>query len=142
MRAPESLSCVALAGEAMAVKYSEKVLEHFRNPRNVGRIDGADGIGEHFSDVCSDHMCIYIAVVDNRIADIKFLSLGCAASIASGSVLTEMVKGKTLEDAVKTTKDDLVNALGGLPEQKIHCSVLATDALLKAIEDYEAKQSK
>ena len=130
---------MALAGEAMAVKYNEKVLEHFRNPRNVGRIDDADGIGEHFSDICGDHMCIYIAVADNRIADIKFLSLGCAASIASGSVLTEMVKGKTLEDAVKTTKDEVVNALGGLPEQKIHCSVLATDALLNAIENYKAK---
>ena len=125
----------------MAIQYNEKVLEHFMNPRNVGEIDGADGIGEHFSDVCGDHMCIYVAVADNRIADIKFLSLGCAASIASGSVLTEMVKGKTLEDAAKTTKDDVVNALGGLPEQKIHCSVLAADALRKAIQNYYAKFS-
>lgn len=95
---------------AMTVMYNEKVLEHFRNPRNVGKIDGAGGIGEHFSDVCGDHMCIYIAVTDNRIVGIKFLSLGCAASIASGSLLIEMVKGKTLEDAVEITKDDIVNA--------------------------------
>ena len=125
----------------MAIKYNETVLEHFSNPRNVGQIEDADGIGEHISDVCGDHMCIYIAVDDNRIVDIKFLSLGCAASIASGSILTEMVKGKTLEDAAKTTKDDVVNALGGLPEQKIHCSVLAADALHKAIQDYQAKIS-
>ena len=84
-------------------------------------------------------MCIYIAVSNNRITDIKFLSLGCAASVASGSVLTEMIKGKTLEDALKITKDDIVNVLGGLPERKIHCSVLATDALLKAIENYHSK---
>lgn len=125
----------------MAIRYNEKVLEHFRNPRNVGEIDHADGIGEHFSDVCGDHMRIYIAVADNRIVGIKFLSLGCAASIASGSVLTEMVKGKTLPDAEKTTNDDIVNALDGLPEQKIHCSVLAADALHKAIQDYYAKLS-
>jgi len=125
----------------MAIQYNEKVLEHFKNPRNVGEIDNADGIGEHFSDACGDHMCIHIAVADNRVADIKFLTFGCAASIASGSVLTEMVKGKTLEDAMKTTKDDVVNALGGLPEQKVHCSVLAADALRKAIESYYAKLS-
>ncbi len=125
----------------MAIRYNEKVLEHFKNPRNVGNIDGADGVGEHSSDVCGDHMCIYIAVADNRISDIKFLSFGCAASIASGSVLTEMVKGKALEDAAKTTTDDIVNALDGLPEQKIHCSVLAADALRKAIQDYRSKFS-
>lgn len=125
----------------MAIEYNAKVLEHFRNPRNVGEIDGADGVGEHFSDVCGDHICMCIAVADNRIVDIKFLSLGCAASIASGSVLTEMVRGKTLEDAAKTTKDDVVNALGGLPEQKVHCSVLAADALHKAIQNYYAKLS-
>jgi len=125
----------------MAIEYNAKVLEHFSNPRNVGKIDDADGIGEHFSDVCGDHVCIYIAVADNRVVDIKFLSLGCAASIASSSMLTELVTGKTLEDAAKTTSDDVVNALGGLPEQKIHCSVLAADALHKAIQNYHAKLS-
>lgn len=125
----------------MTFKYNQTVLEHFQNPRNVGQIDNADGFGEHLSDICGDHMCIYITVSEERISDIKFLSLGCAASIASGSVLTEMVKGKTLPDALKITKDEIVNALGGLPEQKIHCSVLATDALLKAIEDYHSKHT-
>ena len=126
----------------MAFKYNKTVLEHFQNPSNIGQIDDADGIGEHISDICGDHMCIYLKVTNDRIADIKFLSLGCAASIASGSVLSEMVKGKTLEDALRITKEEIVNALDGLPEQKIHCSVLATDALLKAVEDYSSKRAK
>ena len=125
----------------MAFKYNKTVLEHFQNPRNVGQIDDADGIGEHLSDICGDHMCIYLKIHENRISDIKFLSLGCAASIASGSVLTDMVKGKALENALRITKEDIVNALNGLPEQKIHCSVLATDALLKAVEDYYSKRA-
>lgn len=124
---------------AVAIHYNEIVLEHFRNPRNVGRLDEADGVGEHSSDVCGDHMCVYIAVDGEHISDIRFLSLGCAASIASGSVLTEMAKGRTLTEAVAITEEDIVRALGGLPDEKIHCSVLAADALCKAIEDYRAK---
>jgi nitrogen fixation NifU-like protein len=123
----------------VTIQYNENVLEHFKNPRNVGRIDDADGIGELTSDICGDHVRIYIAVADNRIVNIKFLSLGCAASIASCSVLTEMAKGKTLEEAIGINKGDVVYALGGLPEQKIHCSVLATDALHQAICEYHAK---
>ena len=123
----------------MAIHYNETVLDHFRNPRNVGKLEAAGGVGEHSSDVCGDHMCVYIAVDGERIADIRFLSLGCAASIASGSVLTEMAKGRTLEEAAAITKEDIVRALGGLPDEKIHCSVLAADALCKAIDDYRAK---
>lgn len=118
------------------VKYNETVLKHFQNPCNVGKIEKPDGYGEHISDVCGDEICIYLKIANNIITDIKFLSLGCAASIASGSVLTEMVKEKTVIEAEKITTDDIVKFLGGLPEPKIHCSVLAADALHKALKDY------
>ena len=125
----------------MAIQYNKTVLEHFQSPRNVGRMESADGFAEQVSEVCGDQMVIYLKVADDRISDIKFLSLGCAASIASGSILTEMVKGKSLEEAEKVTTQEVVDALGGLPEPKIHCSVLAADCLRKAIADYRSRLS-
>lgn len=119
--------------------YSQIVMDHFSNPRNVGEIPDADGVGELGSPVCGDMMKVYIKVKDDRIADIKFRTFGCGAAIASSSMATELVKGKTIEDALAVTKDEIVKALGGLPDAKIHCSVLATDALKKAIENYRSK---
>ena len=119
--------------------YSQTVMDHFSNPRNVGEIPDADGVGELGSPVCGDMMKIYIKVEDGRIADIRFKTFGCGAAVASSSMATEMVKGKTIEEALAITKEDIVQALGGLPEPKIHCSVLATDALHKAIEDYRSR---
>ena len=119
--------------------YSELVIEHFMNPRNVGVIEDADGVGKLSSPVCGDIMEITIKVLDSRIADIKFRTFGCAAAIASSSMLTETVKGKTLEEAMAVTDDDIAEALGGLPEQKMHCSNLAARALLLATEDFYLK---
>lgn len=121
--------------------YSQLVMEHFRNPRNVGEIENPDGVGEVGNPVCGDMMRITIRVRDNRLEDIKFQTLGCGAAIASSSILTEMAKGKTLEEALKISKDDIAKALGGLPPQKLHCSVLAADGLKAAIEDYYARLS-
>jgi nitrogen fixation NifU-like protein len=120
--------------------YNKTVVEHYRNPRNVGEIEDADGVGIYMSDFCGDITKFWIKIVDGKITDVKYKTMGCAASIASGSVLTEIVKGKTVEDALKITKDDISNALNGLPEQKIHCSVLADDALKDAIRDYLSKK--
>ena len=117
------------------MEYSEKVLEHFMNPRNVGVIENADGVGRVGNPVCSDVTEIYIKVEDGRISDVKFRTFGCAAAIAVGSMITEMAKGKTLEEALKITKDDVVRELGGLPPEKLHCSALA-EALHAAIHDY------
>ena len=119
--------------------YSELVIEHFMNPRNVGVIEDADGVGKLGSPVCGDIMEITIKVLDSRIADIKFRTFGCAAAIASSSMLTETVKGMTLEEAMAVTDDDIAEALGGLPEKKMHCSNLAASALHLAIEDYYQK---
>ena len=119
--------------------YNEKVLEHFRNPRNVGEIDGASGVGEVGNTQCGDIMKISIKVEGNVIKDIKFLTFGCGAAIASSSVLTEMVKGKTLEEALALTNADVAEELGGLPPAKLHCSNLAADALHNAIVDYRKK---
>jgi nitrogen fixation NifU-like protein len=116
--------------------YSEKVLEHYRNPRNVGEIPDADGLGIYLSESCGDITKVWIKVENGKIVDAKYKTQGCAASIASGSMLTEMIVGKTLEEAQKITKEDVASALDGLPEQKIHCSLLATDALKDAIYDY------
>ncbi len=121
--------------------YTQIVMDHFSNPRNVGEIADADGVGELGSPVCGDMMKVYIKVADDRIADIKFRTFGCGAAIASSSIATELVKGKTLDEALALSKDDVVRALGGLPDAKVHCSVLATDALQKAIEDYRAKRA-
>jgi nitrogen fixation NifU-like protein len=119
--------------------YSAKVMEHFQNPRNVGEIKDADGVGEIGNPVCGDIMKLYIKVKDNRILDAKFKTFGCGAAIATSSMVTELVKGKTLEEAEKISRDTVAEALDGLPPIKMHCSNLAADALHKAIEDYKIK---
>jgi len=126
----------------MSDMYTEKVKDHFMNPRNVGEIKDADGVGTVGNPTCGDVMSIYIKVKDNKIADIKFKTFGCAAAIASSSIATELVKGKTLDEAEKLSRDDVANELGGLPAIKMHCSNLAADALREAIKDYRKKQKK
>jgi len=120
--------------------YTEKVMEHFRNPRNMGEIPDADGIGTVGNPVCGDLMTIYIKVKDNKIADIKFKTFGCGAAIATSSMITELAKGKTLEEAMKITRGNVADSLGGLPTIKMHCSNLAADGLHAAIEDYLKKK--
>jgi nitrogen fixation NifU-like protein len=119
--------------------YSDKVLEHFKHPHNQGVIKDADAIGEVGNPVCGDVMKIYIKVKDCIIEDVKFETLGCAAAIAVSSALTDLVKGKTIDEALKITKDKIVEDLGGLPAQKVHCSMLGVEALHKAIEEYKNK---
>ena len=126
----------------MMSMYSKKVMEHFLNPRNMGVIEDADGIGTAGNPVCGDTMTIYIKVKNGRIMDIKFQTFGCAAAIATSSMITELAKGKTLEEAEKITRDDVADALEGLPPIKMHCSNLAADALKAAIEDYRKKRRK
>jgi nitrogen fixation NifU-like protein len=121
--------------------YSEKVMDHFSNPRNIGEIENADGVGEVGNPVCGDMMSFYINVKDNKIAEIKFKTFGCVAAIAVSSMVTEMARGKTLEEAKKITKKSVAESLDGLPKEKMHCSNLGADALAKAIEDFENKQS-
>lgn len=121
--------------------YSQKVMDHFMNPRNVGRIDLASGIGEVGNKVCGDIMHIEIKVTDDIIEDIKFNTFGCAAAIATSSMVTELVKGKSLTEAEKITNRAVAEALGGLPAAKLHCSNLAADALHAAILDYINKQN-
>lgn len=120
--------------------YSKKVLALFKHPKNMGSIKDADGIGEVGNIICGDVMKLYIKVKNERIKDIKVETYGCVAAVSSSSLLTELVKGKTLDQALKVTKQDIVEKLGGLPPHKLHCSVLAVDALKKAIEDYRAKK--
>lgn len=120
--------------------YTEKVKCHFLHPRNVGEIKNADGVGTVGNPTCGDIMTIYIKVKDDKIKDIKFKTYGCAAAIASTSVATEMVKGKTLNEAMKLTREDVAKELGGLPAVKMHCSNLAADALKKAIENYRNRK--
>lgn len=120
--------------------YNEKVMEHFKNPRNVGELENPDGIGEVGNPVCGDLMTINIKVKDNVIEDIKFKTFGCGSAIAVSSMVTEMAKGKTLEEALKITNQMVAEELGGLPKHKMHCSNLGADALHKAIEDYMNKQ--
>ena len=121
--------------------YSEKLMDHFTNPRNVGEIADADGVGEEGNPTCGDVMKITIKVKDNRIEDAKFRTFGCGAAIAVSSMVTEMVKGKTLEEALSITKEAVADALGGLPPQKMHCSNLGADALRLAIEDYRKRRA-
>ena len=121
--------------------YSEKVMDHFSNPRNIGEIENADGVGEVGNPVCGDMMSFYINVKDDKIADIKFKTFGCVAAIAVSSMVTEMAMGKTLDEAKKITKKSVAESLDGLPKEKMHCSNLGADALTKAIEDFERKQS-
>jgi len=123
----------------MSNGYTEKVLDYFRNPRNMGKIKDPDGIGKVGNPVCGDVMWIYIKVTDNRIVDCKFETFGCVAAIATSSVLTELAKGKTLDEALSITNQDVAKELGGLPPIKMHCSLLAADGLKSAIEDYRKK---
>lgn len=122
--------------------YSEKVMDHFRNPRNVGEIPDADGIGTVGNPVCGDVMAIYIKVKDNHINDIKFKTFGCGAAIATSSMITELAKGKSLDEALKITRNDVADKLDGLPSIKMHCSNLAADALHEAVKDYRKRQEK
>ena len=116
--------------------YSEKVMDHFRNPRNVGILEDADGVGEVGNTVCGDIMKIYLKIEDNRITDVKFETFGCGSAIASSSMATELIKGKSVEDALKLTNKAVTEALDGLPAHKIHCSVLAEEAIKKAVQNY------
>ena len=122
--------------------YSEKVMEHFMNPRNVGEIEDADGIGEEGNPICGDMMTFYIKVKDDRLDDVKFKTFGCGAAIAVSSMVSEMAKGKTLEEALKITPKSVAVELEGLPKQKFHCSNLGAQALHKAIEDYQKKKAE
>ena len=119
--------------------YSEKVMGHFMNPRNVGKIDDADGVGEVGNAKCGDIMKIYIKVDNNIITDVKFNTFGCGSAIASSSMATEMIKGKSLDDALELTNKAVAEALDGLPAHKMHCSVLAEEAIKAAIDDYKEK---
>jgi nitrogen fixation NifU-like protein len=121
--------------------YTEKVMDHFSNPRNIGEIENADGVGEVGNPVCGDMMSFYINVKGNKIADIKFKTFGCVAAIAVSSMVTEMALGKTLDEAKKISKKSVAESLDGLPKEKMHCSNLGADALAKDIEDFESKQS-
>ena len=117
-------------------------MDHFMNPRNVGEIENPDGVGEEGNPTCGDVMRISIKVEGDKIVDAKFKTFGCGAAIAVSSMITEMVKGKTLDEALSITKQNIADELGGLPAQKLHCSVLGSDALRMAIEDYRSRQKK
>ena len=120
--------------------YSEKVMEHFRNPHNVGEFENPDGVGTVGNPQCGDTMQVGIMVKDDTIADIRFQTFGCAAAIACSSVMTDMVKGKTIDEALALQRDDVAKELGGLPPVKLHCSNLAADALAEAIKNFREKQ--
>jgi len=120
--------------------YSEKVLDHFKNPRNVGELEEADGEGTVGNPVCGDMMTMYIKVKDDKIEDVKFKTFGCGAAIATSSMTTELAKGKTLEEALEISRQDVADALDGLPPVKMHCSNLAADALHDAIKNYKEKK--
>jgi nitrogen fixation NifU-like protein len=122
--------------------YSDKVMDHFTNPRNVGEIKDADGKGSVGNPVCGDTTDIYIKVEKGKISDIKFKTFGCGAAIATSSMITEMAIGKTLKEALEITRDSVADELDGLPSQKFHCSNLAADGLRAAIEDYLGKQKE
>ena len=125
----------------MEAVYTEKVMDHFANPRNVGEIPDADGIGKVGNPQCGDVMWLYIKVKDDIVTDIKFKTFGCGAAIATSSMITELAIGKTLEEAKKISRQDVAESLDGLPPQKMHCSNLAADALREAIKDYETKKA-
>lgn len=124
------------------MEYSEKVIEYYTNPRNVGKIENASGIGEVGNPVCGDIMKMFIKVENNIITDVKFKTFGCGAAIATSSISTEMIKGKTIEEALALKNGDVVKALDGLPPVKLHCSVLAEEAIHEAIADYYRKEGK
>ena len=119
--------------------YSEKVMDHFRNPRNVGVIEDADGVGEVGNEKCGDIMKIYLKIEDGIIEDVKFETFGCASAVASSSMATELIKGKPVSEALKLTNQAVAEALDGLPAYKMHCSVLAEEAIKNALEDYYKK---
>lgn len=121
--------------------YSDKVMDHFTNPRNVGEIEGADGVGEVGNAKCGDIMKIYLKVEDNVIQDVKFKTYGCGSAIASSSMATEMIKGKTVQETLNLTNKAVAEALDGLPPVKMHCSVLAEQAIKKALQDYALKNN-
>ena len=122
--------------------YTEKVMDHFANPRNVGEIEGANAVGEVGNAKCGDIMKIYMDIEDNIIKDVKFNTFGCGAAIATSSMATEMVKGKTVDEALELTNKAVMEALGGLPAEKVHCSVLAEEAIRSAIEDYKKRSGQ
>jgi nitrogen fixation NifU-like protein len=124
------------------VTYNEKVMQHFMSPHNVGEIKDADGVGEVGNPVCGDMMTFYIKVKDNKLDDVKFKTFGCGAAIAVSSMVSDIAKGKTLEEALKITNKDVANELGGLPKNKMHCSNLGADALHSAIKDYMKKKKE
>ena len=119
--------------------YTETVMDHFMNPRNVGEIPDADGVGEVGNAKCGDIMKMYLKIKDDKIEDVKFATFGCGSAIASSSMATEMIKGKTLEEATAVTNNQVEEALGGLPAHKLHCSVLAEEAIKSAVKDYYDK---
>ena len=123
----------------MAESYSTKVMEHFANPHNVGEIENADGIGKVGNPVCGDIMNMYLKIDNNVITDVKFKTFGCGAAIATSSMATDLIKGKTVDEALKLTNEAVAEALGGLPKIKMHCSVLAEQAVRSAIDDYLKK---
>ena len=122
--------------------YSEKVMDHFANPRNVGEIENANAVGEVGNAKCGDIMKIYMDIQDNVIKDVKFKTFGCGAAIATSSMATEMVKGKTVDEALSLTNKAVMEALDGLPTEKIHCSVLAEEAIQSAINDYKQRRGE
>lgn len=122
--------------------YNEKIMDHFQNPRNAGDMEDADGVGTVGNPTCGDIMTLYIKIENDIIVDIKFKTFGCGAAIASSSYTTELVKGKSLEEALKFTRRNVSDGLGGLPPIKMHCSNLALDALKEAIEDYRSKRKR
>ncbi|MEI9475647.1 MAG: Fe-S cluster assembly scaffold protein NifU [Deltaproteobacteria bacterium] len=122
--------------------YNPLVMDHFTHPRNMGEMDDPDGVGEATNPVCGDTMRLFIKVADNRIVDVKFLTFGCGAAIASSSITTEMIKGKTIDEVLGLSDQDVVDALGGLPPTKLHCSILAEKALNAAVSDYRKKRGE
>ena len=120
--------------------YNPRVMDHFTHPRNMGEMDEPDGVGESTNPVCGDTLRLFIKVSDNRIVDVRFLTFGCGAAIAASSITTEMIRGKTLDEVLEISDRDVVDALGGLPPAKLHCSVLAAKAINAAVSDYRKRK--